>query len=1309
LPISPLSSENSRTSQQSVLPISPLSQESPTSQQLAPLSSEITPNNQQTAIYSEEPSASSVDSLLPLSENQYELQEINPTEEPHDIQKEDDENSEEEKLSLSHELEKAFPEENLEEIIPNEENIEEIIPNEENIDEIIPNEENIDEENLEEIIPNEEENRVDIFLQKEDEDEEDEDEENIQDYSNKNWDGKKLTHPNPFQEKIEENEPIFFVKNIENGMKAYSRTCPSNQKRQPVLVTPKEMDRILINHPTFLEDGLKDKTILRYGTSKDPRKHNYYICPRYWCLKNWSPWSLGDKGCGDIIPENAKEVPKGSYVYSFQDNKRSFPGFLDLDNDGVCKPCCFGKIAKKRLELESICLNKMKKIDEPSNIEKIIKEKELPKYNKDDIKSPFYFPLIENQYGHLPINIRNFIQHNEAGCDPLYTTNLNKITKNKECLLRVGVESNLTQSFLSCIAKAYYYSSTEKKQMTIREFKEHIISKLTIDKFIKYQNGELVNLFHKKDNNYELLNLEPFEKSILFTKINTEKEQQFFENVVYSYHNFINFLKDDEVVIDYTYLWDLICDEEEGSLFQNGINLVILRSTCDDPTCNVEIICPTNPYSKNMFNSNKSTLIIYTETKHNYNYYEPIYIFKNKNISEKSKNTEGIIIKPFFNSGRNKTMSPSIKRFFNKIVEPIMKQKCHPFKTFQYISPLSSHEMIKLLKKNYYKIHYQVVNYMNKVIMLYVEKEDVKCVIPCYPSSIHPDYEYKFIDVNDHGFYRPYNKTKNFLRKVKRETGIPCNPIFKIIEGAYIIGILTETNQFIMISKPELENKYEIDTLKPIKTTNYLAADMDIMTDETVDEERKEEIKILKLETLFFNTFRNTIRLLLNKYENLKFREYIEELTKNMYIPYKDKYKIILELLQKIGKDFIIFEDINISQLFSAIKNISSKNLLTEQDCDKDFCMYSKDHKLILPLNGLLSTYSSTNNKILFYGKMTDQLIRYNRINSYFFKPNSYLSFGSIEYELGENEILITDSELKEMMDHDYKISYQNNKYVHYNTFDNANKITRDEIITMKDIEYQQEDECKKTEGEITISYWKKCLPNYLKAIKYVYTISCGYEMIRNIYSNFRLGEELSIENIKTILLEFYSTFTDTNKILDILDLEGKKTLVQQFKSGNINWSEFIFSEGYFITNLDLWIIITKFKIPSFIISQKTLLETNHNENIITLYGEPHDSFIFIVTSAIRSVYRNHYQILYKEDTNNIRFEIDIIKNREYHEIFLKSIQEKMTLLEFLDSYTIKTKTKYIKKSKKKIFLQDEPIIHELDIPRTNKGTQRNR
>ena len=57
---------------------------------------------------------------------------------------------------------------------------------------------------------------------------------------------------------------------------------------------------------------------------------------------------------------------------------------------------------------------------------------------------------------------------------------------------------------------------------------------------------------------------------------------------------------------------------------------------------------------------------------------------------------------------------------------------------------------------------------------------------------------------------------------------------------------------------------------------------------------------------------------------------------------------------------------------------------------------------------------------------------------------------------------------------------------------------------------------------------------------------------------------------------------------------------------------------------------------------------------------------------------------------------------------FLKSIQEKMTLLEFLDSYIIKTKTKYIKKTKKKIVLQDELNLQdELTIPRS-KGTRRN-
>ena len=40
----------------------------------------------------------------------------------------------------------------------------------------------------------------------------------------------------------------------------------------------------------------------------------------------------------------------------------------------------------------------------------------------------------------------------------------------------------------------------------------------------------------------------------------------------------------------------------------------------------------------------------------------------------------------------------------------------------------------------------------------------------------------------------------------------------------------------------------------------------------------------LAQEVLFYNVFRNTIRILLNKYENIKLREIVEKLTKDMFI-----------------------------------------------------------------------------------------------------------------------------------------------------------------------------------------------------------------------------------------------------------------------------------------------------------------------------------------------------------------------------------------------------------------------------------------
>ena len=49
-----------------------------------------------------------------------------------------------------------------------------------------------------------------------------------------------------------------------------------------------------------------------------------------------------------------------------------------------------------------------------------------------------------------------------------------------------------------------------------------------------------------------------------------------------------------------------------------------------------------------------------------------------------------------------------------------------------------------------------------------------------------------------------YVKTRDFLQKLAKDMRQgPCAPVFKMLEDGLIVGILTETNQFVPIGDPE--------------------------------------------------------------------------------------------------------------------------------------------------------------------------------------------------------------------------------------------------------------------------------------------------------------------------------------------------------------------------------------------------------------------------------------------------------------------------------------------------------------------------
>ena len=114
------------------------------------------------------------------------------------------------------------------------------------------------------------------------------------------------------------------------------------------------------------------------------------------------------------------------------------------------------------------------------------------------------------------------------------------------------------------------------------------------------------------------------------------------------------------------------------------------------------------------------------------------------------------------------------------------------------------------------------MNYDGKIIALIVEyKLDDKIrtfYVPCAPSN-KENMDYELIS-DSH--WKNYSVTVKYLKKLYIDSNkkIPCLPKFRVIDKSLIVGVLTITNQFIMLKTPE-ENKYH-DELKDLNEHHYI-------------------------------------------------------------------------------------------------------------------------------------------------------------------------------------------------------------------------------------------------------------------------------------------------------------------------------------------------------------------------------------------------------------------------------------------------------------------------------------------------------
>jgi hypothetical protein len=733
----------------------------------------------------------------------------------------------------------------------------------------------------------------------------------------------------------------------------------------------------------------------------------------------------------------------------------------------------------------------------------------------------------------------------------------------------------------------------------------------------------------------------------------------FFKKLVCSYENFIRYIKSKKAYIDYEFLWDII-SRPNPKLFVAGLNLVILQISNRDITNNIEVLCPTNHYTKDWFDDNKKTAILVKREVKNNIFFEPIYEILN--IKPRVFNNL-FTMKPVVGETRLSQIPATIRKILTKIKNAYDSQ-CKPYssipregtpnvskkftKLYEFDRNLTLEQLKPRLVRGNFNILNQILNFDGKVIGLFIQEQEqrqeqgqeqegqMSGTIMCEPSAIDPSIE-QINYIDDESLWKTYDETIIFLNHVYDKIKIPCRPRFKVIDDGKIAGVITETDQFISIKITEEESVQTegIFDIPVLNASDYNIADSEINTHLKVDPHREKYVKYIYLENNFYNVFRNIVRILINKYENNQIKDNLLALIKqtDAEMPYTLKLANIQAEIKNLISKYVTFDSMHYTDaVLESIGEVTT-SCLTSLNKNPDKCSQTKycvketdDEgrcKMVIPKKNLLNPMH--NNEVMYIARLADELIRYNRIRVFMFDRKIF-PFMNVGYNLRQDEIILSQTMLISGYFNNLKPMIEN-KYANFNTHDTADPILTELYESIYDSHQEQRQVCATEVKQLTTEY-KKYFNPPLQSIKMMrFSPSapvCTFEILLFILrleatrtGNKKL-ENITTNRIKLIILQFYieciensnNEVNTKNNIADIFNYYGMKDIGEEYKD-KIKTGEdedFIetipFLESYWLTRLDIWIVACYYKLPIILLyyPNMTLIETQQSFSTLSTY-----------------------------------------------------------------------------------------------------------
>jgi hypothetical protein len=1007
-----------------------------------------------------------------------------------------------------------------------------------------------------------------------------------------------------------------------------------------------------------------------------------------------------------------------------------YPGFLNtsVHPDGLCVPCCFKK--QQKFGDLKVCEDKLRVAKQapsgapppavpsvappsaapPSALQSVVPVAApvaapvvaVQKGTDDYIVGPDKFPIPMGRRGYLPQPVQRFLNYDNSTCQVSQTNKALK--KNVPCLLRYGVQeseqdatgrpSRLSerQSFIACMAAL----RQDDRPKTITEMKRIILDGITLDSFLTYQNGTLTDVFKPAPGQGKEVRASEsiyrntrYVKKMMDKKSGATKEriEAAMSNTINAYENFRQFIESDDSVIDHTYMWDIFTTfnpaifntqqqrfekaQEKGASKEQatrniGFNLIILEIPKDDNSDALNIVCPSNHYSNNQFNANKPTVILIKQ----YNYYEPIYQFTDNDNAKKSDIKKSFSLKATELAQNLKVMIELIK---NQIMPACAPQTV--VKTYKFKYNISAEDAISILQREKFTVNRLVLNYDSKVIGVDVSKRDAGVehsgIVMTAASPLDPkmtEIDMDLVMMDDPEIWQPYVETLQFLTYVKKETksGIPCQPLYNVVDDGRLIGVLTETNQFVEIrdSMPYTDKKSipvpagmeaikEAMKLIEYKTANPHKADAEVQTTDEQDAARVKYVQRIQLETKMYELFRNSMRIMVNKIKNMERKKRLEEVVyTDAATPYDQKIREIMRICREMGNSVIEFATMSDAVLDAFISNdefktesaqfircISAENRIEygPNTCMRIVNPESPECKIVLPQNNLINR--QLDNRTFYYGKLADELLRYTRIRRFILSQSSALTtLMPVNYDLREDEIILLYSQLEPYFDHlDPIAAGTMNRFARYNTFETANpqlnpgQVPSSNYVVEgrspspspapgpgRDVDAISGGVCVPVSTKPLTGAAAHYFPKTMKLIAFDDAIgNCTFGAFISIMKEESAEyADLDVDDLKRILVSNYVELMKTHKIQM---MNYYKHLTANRSTLIASPQDFIMNSFHYMTHLDLWILAQHFRVPIALIASQIKHPLIENERaVLVLHGTSETDAFYYVSSSGR-------------------------------------------------------------------------------------------